>query len=522
MAEMNPRAVMPRAKRRSSEVVSVPYDRIRLGARVMLNVPEPGVAMEAAESTDVNKPLRPDKEPLSEASDVDLGQLLDVAPVADAPAPEAAAAPPRQASLQTDFDGGFFGNPGTIPPDTHGAPGKNAVMTTLNNRVWWQDRNGNPITDVTLDSFWNVFGEQIDTFDPKTFNDELTGRFISVVCGNARLPSSSLMVAVSHTRNPQGRWAFGRITVDDSMGEVWIDYPSVGFTEDKITICVNLFTIAANAFAGVAIFVIDKKAFMKRPHNFVFDQFVITDQGGTLCPAIVADRKVTEQYLVSNWTGNFQGSGFLALFRIDGSVSAGTTSFTRIGFLKVPRTWAFRFPGDRAPQKGTNARINTGDARMHWVVHRRGRLQVAHTVFVPASQPRRSAVQWAEIDIAGTPAVTQSQLIGGSSGDAFYAYPSLAVNYRGDTLMGMATFSNTIFASGAYAFRPAGGTFGAPVVYAPGKNTYNLTFGGPRNRWGDYSSTHVDPASAKDFWTIQEYAGPVADRWRTRWARIVT
>ena len=104
-------------------------------------------------------------------------------------------------------------------------------MTTLNNRVWWQDRNGNPITDVTLDSFWNVFGESIDTFDPKTFNDELTGRFISVVCGNARLPSSSLMVAVSHTRNPQGRWAFGRITVDDSMGDVWIDYPSVGFTE---------------------------------------------------------------------------------------------------------------------------------------------------------------------------------------------------------------------------------------------------------------------------------------------------
>ena len=76
---------------------------------------------------------------------------------------------------------------------------------------------------------------------------------------------------------------------------------------------------------------------MKRPHNFVFDQFVITDQGGTLCPAIVADRKVTEQYLVSNWTGNFEGNGFLALFRIDGSVSAGSTSFARIGFLKVPR-----------------------------------------------------------------------------------------------------------------------------------------------------------------------------------------
>ncbi|WP_269585810.1 hypothetical protein [Roseibium sp. Sym1] len=523
MAGMNPNATLPSATKRRVETVSVPFDQPRFGAPVILNAPG-AAALEAAPSADVIKPLRDSKEPLPEASEVDLSQLLELEDYPQAPDVEMAhekggVAP--EASVQVDFDGGSYGNPGTIPPDTHGAPGKTSVMTTLNNRVWWHDRSGTLRADVTLDSFWNVFGVPIDTFDPKTFNDELTGRFISVVCGNARLPSSCLLVAVSHTDDPQGNWSFGRITVDPAtMGHVWIDYPSVGFTEDKITICVNLFTIDANSFAGVALFVIDKPSFLSPPHNFDFDQFVVSDQGGTLCPAIVADAGVSDQYLVSNWTGSYNGNGYLALYKIDGSVAAGTTNFTRVGFLKMPRTWSFGFSGDQAPQKNTPHRINTGDARMHWVVHRHGKLQLSHTVFVPASSPARSAIQWAEVSLTGTPSMSQSQLIGGTNSETYFAYPSLAVNSDGDTLIGMAAFSSSIFASGAYAFKPAGGSFASPVIYAPGKNTYHLTFSGTRNRWGDYSSTHVDPADTRNFWTVQEYAGPTADRWRTRWASI--
>ncbi len=103
---------------------------------------------------------------------------------------------------------------------------------------------------------------------------------------------------------------------------------------------------------------------MTPPHSFTFDQFVVTDQGGTLCPAIVADPGVTDQYLVSNWTGEFQGSGYLALFRIDGTVADGTTDFTRVGFLELPNTWSFNFPGDRAPQQGTNEQRRHPDPRL--------------------------------------------------------------------------------------------------------------------------------------------------------------
>ncbi len=44
------------------------------------------------------------------------------------------------------------------------------------------------------------------------------------------------------------------------------------------------------------------------------------------------------------------------------------------------------------------------------------------------------------------------------------------------------------------------------------------------NLWGDYSSTVVDPANDTSFWTIQEYARPLApdgsSRWGTWWGRV--
>ncbi len=54
------------------------------------------------------------------------------------------------------------------------------------------------------------------------------------------------------------------------------------------------------------------------------------------------------------------------------------------------------------------------------------------------------------------------------------------------------------------------------------------TFGGPRNRWGDYSGISVDPSNEKFFWVFNEYALMRSDtpdafggdgRWGTAWGR---
>jgi hypothetical protein len=63
-------------------------------------------------------------------------------------------------------------------------------------------------------------------------------------------------------------------------------------------------------------------------------------------------------------------------------------------------------------------------------------------------------------------------------------------------------------------------------VLKAGQGAYVKTFGGSRNRWGDYSSTQVDPLDDRSLWTIQEYAGrPVgagdgSGRWATWWGKV--
>ena len=44
-----------------------------------------------------------------------------------------------------------------------------------------------------------------------------------------------------------------------------------------------------------------------------------------------------------------------------------------------------------------------------------------------------------------------------------------------------------------------------------------------RERWGDYTTTLVDPVDDLSFWTVQEYANtPIGstDRWATWWAYV--
>jgi hypothetical protein len=95
--------------------------------------------------------------------------------------------------------------------------------------------------------------------------------------------------------------------------------------------------------------------------------------------------------------------------------------------------------------------------------------------------------------------------------------------------MGFSIFRSSGYPSAGYAFRfgtDSPNAMRAPVVLKSGQGAYVKTFGGSRNRWGDYSSTQVDPLDDRSLWTIQEYAGrPVgagdgSGRWATWWGKV--
>src|SRR5206468_3205153 len=73
-----------------------------------------------------------------------------------------------------------------------------------------------------------------------------------------------------------------------------------------------------------------------------------------------------------------------------------------------------------------------------------------------AGNPRRTAVQWIELDRNG--AFVQGGRIAdrsatGSNGGRWYAYPSISVNAVDDVLVGFSAFRSSGFPSAAYAFR---------------------------------------------------------------------
>jgi hypothetical protein len=223
------------------------------------------------------------------------------------------------------------------------------------------------------------------------------------------------------------------------------------------------------------------------------------------------------------------GQGFLRQSTITGTVGNETLT-VGTAFPQRNATWA-SFPENAdlgfVPQLGVPSRIQANDARLENVVFRSGSLWTAHTVFTPVgSTPDTAVAQWWQIT-AATGAMVQSGRVETDGGLRHSFFPSIAVNAAGDMLMGYTSGGPNQYASAAYSFRAAGdaaNTLRPTFIYKSGVASYFKTFGGSRNRWGDYSATVVDPVNDADFWTLQEYAelpDKKFDHWGTWWAHVV-
>ena len=421
----------------------------------------------------------------------------------------------RQSPTPQSLFPGLGDNNTSIPPDLGGAVGRNHVMTALNTQVAFQDKSGAFLTvPISLNAFWGTTG----TFDPKVLYDPYNDRWIITACANAYSSNSTLLIAVSQTDDPTGFWNSYSIDVDNT-NTTWFDYPSIGFCQDKIVVSGNMFS-TSGPFTGSQTYVFLKsELYSGVPVPNIGRITAGTGSGGTFVPAITYDNNVTTMYLLQRWNGNSGGVGILNLYSLTGN---GIYTFTTLGFVQIAQPWYTLNPS--APQLGSSNKIDNNDDRIQNLVYRNGSLWSTHAVALPAASPTRTSVQWWEINPL-TRAVNQFGRIDDNTGATFYAFPSIAVNACNDVLIGYSCFSSTKFASAAYSFRAAtdaSNTLGTPVISRNGDAKYYKTFGGTNNRWGDYSSTMVDPDDLA-FWTLQEYAAFPSggyDRWGTEWTNV--
>ncbi|MDQ2938257.1 MAG: hypothetical protein M3R67_12240, partial [Acidobacteriota bacterium] len=417
----------------------------------------------------------------------------------------------------------------TIPPDMGGAVGPNHVMTALNSQVRIQNKTGGTISTVTLNGFFSPLVGAASVFDPKVLYDPFAGRWIITAPANSNSATSALLIAVSSSNDPTGVWTGYSFDVD-ATNTRWFDYPSIGFNNNWIVVTGNLFQVvapgSADPFMNGQVYIFDKAALYAGPSApTVLNR--PTTEGFTICPAVTLDNAMGTEFLVSNWNGNSGGNGFVRIYTITGTAAAPVYTVTML-FPNVAQPWASgpnATGADFAPQSGAAQLIQNNDARMQNVVFQNGSLWCAQAAFLPAAAPTRSAVQWWQINPT-TAAVQQFGRVDDATATNFYAFPSIAVNAYSDLLLGYSSFSAAQFASCNYSFRmhtDALNTLQPTVQFRAGLAKYFKIYTGTRNRWGDYSSTCIDPDNFS-LWTIQEYAElPVAgvDEWGTEWNRWV-
>lgn len=438
-------------------------------------------------------------------------------------------AQPRAASPAPADSFAALGDDGTaIPPDTDGAVGPDRLVTALNSQLRIQDRTGGVISTTSLDSFFAATnGGSCDAlsashcpFDPHVLYDPYGGRFIAVAASDPGRSSSAILVQVSDDSDPSGSW-YGFKVDPDPGSTLWADYPAVGFNKSWVVVQVNMFSIATGQFVRSQIYAFDKAKLYGDVHTAPIATMFKVTGGATEQPAATYSSTVATMYLVEDLAGNSGGHGYLRMSKITGAVGSETLT---VGYAKpsTASTWRDLPSSALLPQSGISAKVDAGDARMLNCVWRLGAIWCTHQVFLPAtSTATAAAVQWWQLSPAG--AVLQRGRVGSAGSATDYAYPSIAVNALADVLIGYSTFSATQHPGAGYSFRMAGdaaGTMRSPVVLQAGAATYDKTGGSGANRWGDFSSTVVDPANDLDMWTLQEYAA-AQDEWGTWWGHVV-
>jgi hypothetical protein len=468
------------------------------------------------------------------------------------------------------FDDNITENSGFvfIPPDPIGAAGPEAVVAVVNTMVEIRTKGGHLVAREGLRTFFAPVSPLTFTFDPKIVYDHYAGRFVIVtleqVTGAATIDPgniSKFFLAVSKNSNPRSLttddWWFHAIDAKTIIAapapprERWADYPGFEIDEEAIYITANMYSfVPFGLFGGVRLWIVDKGlgsgGFYDGGAASVtkHDPYAGGGIATTTMPALVFGAggvggagSSLGTFLVS-YSGLSDGvDEYVQVVTVDDPL--GTPTFTQ-EFVLIGNIENFP-PGGLldAPQLGTSTLIEVNDRRALDATWRDDRLWLTTTIRPNAGPDLdQTTAHWWKLDTsAGPGAITLDDQgdIGGEDiapGTSTF-FPSVAVNSDGDAKFGFSASAASIYA-GAYVtgrrdLAPAGTVEASDVVHA-GEDSYVRTFGGPRNRWGDYSGISLDPTNDRFFWVFNQYAdergtptGPPTaredGRWGTAWVR---
>ncbi len=439
-------------------------------------------------------------------------------------------------SMGTNFDGlgmeAFNGGYLTNPPDTHSATGLDRIVEVTNGHVAIYDKSGGLIAGgdkgagaVTISDFCGSAGPPTEDkcYDPKVIYDQDADRFVAVALQGKTAATTKLHVMVSRTSGPANfasDWDKFNHSASANLGgtDGWFDYPGLGVSPDAVVVTGNIFPDGPGIALGTKFRVFDKSELYDGDATATYQDIdnLLAVGGFTVQPAHhLSSPPPGTFYLLERWFGTTT-LGVLALTGVPDSP-------TWTGRLVTTPNMGTCVPA--APQMGTSKVIDTVCPRMMAAVWRDGSLWGTLTGSNAANS--RAVVQWFELETnglpAGTPSLRQHGAIDAGPGE-FTFLPSISVDAAGNAAMTYSQSSSIRYPEMRYTARAAGdplNTMRDPVVAKTSVGFQDdLDPASVRERWGDYSSTAVDPLDGS-FWISNEYVKVAASgggnnaRWGT-------
>lgn len=429
-------------------------------------------------------------------------------------------------NLGNCFTGSAFGvDSSYTPPDCNGMTGPDHFVEFINGRFSvYNKTNGTRVFTSSDATFWINAGVSLggaEISDPRLVYDPSVGRwFASAIDLNRGSEwSNRFLVAISASADPTQTWK-GLAFQADPAGN-FADFPTLGLDKNGVYLGGDMFDTNGFDLGGNTLVSIPKADLLApsptaaRRKSFglltgdsyghIFQPVINLDFDESDGKVLAVDSLGIDFLPHSNlvWTAIQNAGG-------PGSASLGTPMLGPVPDYTVPVN---------PPQPGGDDNLDDGDARLSANVYQVGGvIYGTHAISVAD----RAAVRWYRLS-AASGGLLESGTITHPDLDLFY--PSIAANKSGIMVIGCnGCSSNSYISCYAYVGQTVNGvtTMKGPVRLKAGLAAYNhLVSGSSSYRWGDYSTTSVDPVDPFRFWTIQMYPS-TSDTWVTYIAEVRT
>jgi len=388
---------------------------------------------------------------------------------------------------------------------------------------------------MTARTFWSNAGIILPgnwyATDPRIYYDPTVQRWFASsgdFDGTGIISTNHFLLAISASADPTGSWK-GVSFLADPGGTNFADFPTLGLDANGVYLAGDMWD-AGGASLNATLLVSIPKADLLAATPIItnrtsFGIMSYANRGDILQPVVCLDGSSGGNVLATGSlgfdpvTGNLETNSTLAGSTVLNSAGPGGATLSSPTIISVPPYTAPLNP----PQPDGTSNLNDGDSRFSATIYAVGGVLYA----VHGTQAgSRAAIRWYRINAANH-ALLESGTITDTNLDLFY--PSIAANTNGTVVIGCnGCNTNTFISCYAFVGETVNGTtaFGNQILLKSGAASYHdfqERTNNPINpsRWGDYSSTCVDPAGPNRFWTIQMYPSG-ADTWSTQITELRT